>query len=93
MRFIKANISEVDLLKRGYKRTKLQKLLGEFVESGIAVAELQYGPDEYKSPTSVQSTLYKSIKTFNHPGLRTCIHNGTVYLINEALLKGKEEEK
>lgn len=64
----------------GYKATKLQKLLEEFLESGENVMEIT--EHNYKNAGSAQASLYKHILRFREP-VEVATRKGRIYLIKK----------
>ena len=79
MRFTEVDYSEAI---KGYKYTKIQKFLENFIASDFRAVEVDYA-NEYKSASSAAGSLKASIKRFKLESTITCISsNGRVYLIN-----------
>ena len=76
---------------KGYRKTKLQKFIIDFVESGLAVAEVVWNEGDYKTYGSVQSSLATSIKKMNKSGIQVKAIDRRVYLINKALYEQEVE--
>ena len=76
---------------KGYRKTKLQKFIIDFIDSGIAVAEVVWIEGDYKSYGSVQSSLTTSIKKMNKTGIQVKAIDRRVYLINKALYEREVE--
>lgn len=76
---------------KGYRKTKLQKFIIDFVESGLAVAEVVWNEGDYKTYGSVQSSLATSIKKMNKSGIQVKAIDRRVYLINKVLYEREVE--
>lgn len=70
---------------KGYKETKIQKLLNDFVASNIAVAEVFFEVGEYKNTTSAYSAVNGAIKRFKMQNISARVVNKKLYLINQVL--------
>ena len=79
MKFVECK--NVGWKENSYKRTKLLKLLEEFLESGYEVAALEYEDGEYASALSVASSLKNSIKRFNLVGVNAVVRDHKAYLV------------
>ena len=64
-----------------YKKTKLQKLLDDFLESGFEAAVLEYEDGEYSSACSVASSLKNAIKRFKVSGVACTVKDNKAYLV------------
>ena len=76
---------------KGFRKTKLQKFIIDFIDSGIAVAEVLWNEGDYKTYSSVQSSLATSIKKMNKSGIQVKAIDRRVYLINKALYEREVE--
>lgn len=83
MKFVKCEKQNWSM--NSYKKTKLQKLLEEFLESGYEVALLEYEEDEYASACSVASSLKNAIKRFHMVGVASVVRNKKAYLVRTTL--------
>ena len=79
MKFVECK--NVSLRQNSYKKTKLLKLLEEFLESGYEVAALEYEDGEYASACSVASSLKNSIKRFHMVGVKCVVRDKKAYLV------------
>ncbi len=77
---------------KGYKITKLQYIVNEFANSGIAVAELFWRENEYKDYSSVQSSLVTAIKKMKKTNIQVKAVDKHVYLINKILFNEEVEK-
>lgn len=68
-----------DLYSLCYTRTKNEKLLEEFVNSDMEIAEVKDYTN--KDAKSCSNSLNLSIKRFHMTGIKSIIRNGKVYLI------------
>lgn len=85
--------TEVDVKKlKGYKETKLQRLIKDFLNAEITVAELTWEPEEYKSPSSVQSAVNSAIKRFKTANVKCQSVDKKVFLINTLLYEQEIRE-
>ena len=85
---------------KGYRKTKLQKFIIDFIESELPVAEVIWSENDYKTYASLQSSLATSIRKMNKSGIQVKAIDRRVYLINKALyemevelLNGKEKKE
>lgn len=85
MKFTEADKS----ILKSYKKTKILKMLEEFVASGIAVAEVD--SSEHKSAASCAASIKQSLKRFKMGGLEAKTINGKVYIINRTLLEEDDD--
>lgn len=76
---------------KGFRKTKLQKFIIDFIDSGEAVAEVIWNEGDYKTYTSVHSSLGSSIKKMNKSGIQVKAIDRRVYLINKALYEKEVE--
>ena len=76
---------------KGYRKTKLQKFIIDFIDSGIAVAEVVWNEGDYKTYASVQSSLATSVRKMNKSGIAVKAIDRRVYLINKALYEQEVE--
>lgn len=70
-----------DLGYRGYKKTKNQVIIDEFIESGLDCAKLEGWTN--KDAGSCATSINISIKRFKKTGIRCISMKGEVYLIRE----------
>lgn len=77
MRLIKADKSKLR------KRTKLFKLLDDFVESGYECAKIEGGAEHYSEPRVGQFTISRAIKYFKFYGVECVLRKGELYLIKK----------
>lgn len=76
----------VDLKEyKGYKETKIQRFINEFIESNIAVAEVILEPMEYKNVTSAYSAVNNAVKRFKTGNISVHVKDKKLYLINTIL--------
>lgn len=76
---------------KGYRKTKLQKFIIEFIDSGLAVAEVIWNENDYKTYSSLQSSLTSSIKKMNKSGIQVKAIDRRIYLINKVLYEREVE--
>lgn len=76
---------------KGYRKSKLQKFIVDFIESGAAVAEVIWNEGDYKTYSSLQSSLATSIKKMNKSGIKVKAIDRRIYLINKALYEREVE--
>ena len=79
MKLVKYEIK--DLRMNSFKKTKLQKLLEEFIDSGYDCAIIEYEEDEYSSACSVCSVIKNAIKRFHVSGVACVVRNKKAYLL------------
>lgn len=84
MRFEKADPK--DVFKSGYKHTKLQAVIEEFIATGIPVAKAVLENGEYSNAASAQATLTNAAKRYSNGTVKIKAINNEVYLINLVLL-------
>lgn len=77
---------------KGYRKTKLQKFIIEFIESGAAVAEVLWNEGDYKTYSSVQSSLATSIKKMKKTNIRVKAIDRQIYLVNNVLYEQEVEK-
>lgn len=65
-----------------FRKTKLQSVLEEFIETGYEVAEVD--SSEYGKAYSLSGGLRSAIKRFHHDSIEVKTVDGKVYLINTA---------
>lgn len=82
MRLEKVNPAEY----RGFKASKNQQILDEFINSGYSMAKIVLADKEYKNAASCVSSLATSIKRFKRTNLKAALINGDAYLINQTLV-------
>ena len=58
----------------------LEKVLKEFVSSGMTIARIDYRPDEYRSHDVLYSGVHVTIKRLGLT-VKVCMRNGEVYLM------------
>lgn len=76
---------------KGYRKTKLQKFIIEFIESEIAVAEVVWNEGDYKTYSSLQSSLATSIKKMKKSNIKVKAIDRRLYLINKVLYEREVE--
>lgn len=76
---------------KGYRKSKLQKFIVDFIESGAAVAEVIWNEGDYKTYGSLQSSLGTSIRKMNKTGIQVRAIDRRIYLINKALYEREVE--
>ena len=76
MKLVKCDISE---LKLRYMPTRNQRILKEFVESGLRCMRVE--DHHYASTNSGQTTLMASINRFHIPGVKVAARRGKLYLV------------
>lgn len=81
MKFREVNINQF----KGYKETKIQVVLKQFVESGIPIAEVLLEDGEYKNVTSAYSAINGAVKRLRLPNVTVRVSNKKLYLINNML--------
>ena len=81
MRFQPVNIKEF----KGFKETKLQKVLNDFLRAEIPVAELIWTEDEYRNASSAYSAVKAAIKRFKHNNINVRVSDKRLYLFNVLL--------
>ncbi len=82
----KADYNEI----MGYKKTKLQELVDDFIAMGEACAEVN--STEHKSPGSCASSLSAYIRRNGITHIKVKGINGKVYLFNELVVKKIEQQ-
>lgn len=70
---------------KGFKETKLQKVLNDFLRAEIAVAELIWTEDEYRNASSAYSAVKAAIKRFKHNNINVRVSEKRLYLFNVLL--------
>lgn len=83
MKFVECK--NVGWKQNSYKKTKLLKILEDFLDSGYEVAVLEYEDGEYVSASSVSSSLKNSIKRFHLSGVNCVVRDNKAYLVRTSL--------
>ena len=83
MKFVECK--NVGWKQNSYKKTKLLKILEDFLDSGYEVAVLEYEDGEYVSACSATASLRNSIKRFNIVGVNAVVRDNKAYLVRELL--------
>ena len=78
---------------KGYKETKIQRFLNEFIASDIAVAEVILEPQEYSNISSAYSAVNNAIKRFKNANLSVHVKDKKLYLINKFLYEKALKEE
>ena len=81
MKFKEVNVNTF----KGYKETKIQRTLAEFIKAEIAVAEVILEEGEYRSVSSAYSALNSGIKRMNLANVAVKVKEKRLYLINKLL--------
>lgn len=71
--------------KKGYKKSELQSILEEFLESGKDCVKIEDW--EQKSASSCTSSFNTAAKRYKMTGARAISRNGEVFLVKASLLK------
>lgn len=69
-----------EVVNKLYKKTKLQQVLEEFMESDDLVVHIALLPGEYKNASSAQSSFYKAIQRLRYPVVARVLHK-ELYLL------------
>lgn len=85
MRFEKADPKTV-FGNRGYKVTKMQAVIEEFIATGIPMAKIILGDKEYKNLSSAQASLLVAAKKYSKGTVIAKTVNNELYLINTVLI-------
>lgn len=64
-----------------YKKTKLQIVFEEFLESGMSKAEAIFEPYEYRDKHSLYSSLYNGARKWARDKIEVLMLDGRVYLL------------
>lgn len=80
--------TEVKETPKGFRSTKILKLLEDFRDSGIAVARLEDW--DYVTAGSGTGTINRAAERFGMSFIKARSHNGEIYLVNELVGKGSE---
>lgn len=81
MKFKEVNINTF----KGYKETKIQRILAEFVDAEIAVAEVILEEGEYRSVSSAYSAINSGISRMKQGNIAVKVKEKRLYLINKLL--------
>lgn len=73
-----------------YRKTKLLTLLEEFRNSGIHIAKLHDW--HYVNANVGRNTIKKAARHFGFYGIDVCVNDGEIYLINDSVEKGENNE-
>lgn len=57
----------VDQIPKMNSRHRLQELIEEFVNTDAKIVKVEFGEDDYKSPTVCRSCLAAAVKRSKHP--------------------------
>ena len=83
---LKMKFKQVDVNTfKGYKETKIQKTLADFIDQNIPVAEVVLDEGEYKSISSAYSAIKSGINRMKHGNIETRVKNKRLFLINNVL--------
>ena len=89
MKFEAVNVKEYS----GYKETKIQRVINEFKQSQIPVAEVTIEHGEYSSLNSAYSALNSAIKRLKlSNNLSARVKQKRLYLINNVLYESALKE-
>lgn len=88
MKYQEVNVTQF----RGYKETKLQRLLNDFIQAEIPVAELVWEQDEYRNPSSAYSAVKTAINRFKLGNIQVKVIEKRLYLFNTVLYEKALEE-
>lgn len=80
--------TEVKETPKGFRSTKILKLIEDFRDSGIAVARLEDW--NYATPASGAGTINRAAERFGMSYIKARSMNGEIYLVNELVDKGSE---
>lgn len=83
-------IEKVDykVVMKGYRYTKIQKIVEEFVNMNTPCAKLKLDNGEYISPTAASSAVRNYIKRNRCNNLTVKVVNNEVYIFNTLLVEG-----
>lgn len=78
-------LEKVDYTKlKGFKKTKLQAILEEFIAMQTPCVKVDFSSNEYCSPSSASAAFHQAIKRMN-VALNVRVIDGQLYLINTLL--------
>lgn len=80
--------TEVKEAPRGFRSTKILKLLEDFRDNGIAIARLEDW--DYASAGSGTRTINRAAERFGMSFIKARSSNGEIYLVNELVGEGSE---
>jgi hypothetical protein len=60
--------------------TRWEYVIKEFINSGNAICEITYSPEEYANPKSLHTTAFCAIRKLSYP-VNVVIRKGKVYLV------------
>ena len=69
-----------EVVNKLYKKTKLQQVLEEFMESDDLAVHVTLLPGEYKKASSAQSSFYRAIQRLRYPVVARVLHK-ELYLL------------
>lgn len=82
------NLEKVDYRTlKGYKKTKLQSLLEEFIALETPCVKVNCKENEYASSSSAAASLYQAAKKFKMDNIKVKIIEGQVYIFNTLLVE------
>lgn len=82
------NLEKVDYRTlKGYKKTKLQSLLEEFIALETPCVKVNCKENEYASFSSAAASLYQAAKKFKMDNIKVKIIEGQVYIFNTLLVE------
>lgn len=79
MKLVKVELKE---LKKGYKRTKLDAIIDEFLAMDTAVVEIADWKERDKSPHTCASAMNIGIKRRGYKHIKAIVRDSVPYLIN-----------
>ena len=66
-----------------YKKTKLQRVIDDFLDLGLSQVEVVADDDEYQSVYSLYSSLFGGARKWADGKVRVVMQNQRVYLVRE----------
>lgn len=71
---------------KGYKKTKLQGIIEEFVAMQTPCVKVDFSSNEYCSPSSASAAFFQAIKRMGVNGVKVRVVESQVYLLNTLLI-------
>ena len=85
MRAVPYDFKKIELKKSYFKKSELQKIIEEFLESGQDCVKIE--DYNHKDATVCASSLNLAVKRYKMTGAKAISRNGEVFLVKTSLLK------
>ena len=79
--------ADYKMAKKGYRHTKIQKIVEEFVNMNTPCAKLKLDNGEYASAYSASSAVKNYIKRHRCENLSVIVSGGEAYILNTLLIE------